>query len=111
MRAISYFYLTRTWGEVPMPTEATIDNNRPNAKVADIYNLIEADLQKAESMLPDHWDGKMRQNGIDILPTKGSAKALLANVYLTMAGWPLPVRTLAISALMVVALTWLVSRP
>ena len=26
----------------------------------------------------------------------------------TMAGWPLPVRTLAISALMVVALTWLV---
>ena len=26
----------------------------------------------------------------------------------TMPGWPLPVRTLAISALMVVALTWLV---
>jgi starch-binding outer membrane protein, SusD/RagB family len=89
MRAISYFYLTRTWGEVPMPTEATIDNNRSNAKVADIYNLIVADLQKAETMLPDNWDGKIRQNGIDIFPTKGSAKSLLANVYLTMAGWPL----------------------
>jgi len=89
MRAISYFYLTRTWGEVPMPTEATIVDNRPNAKVQDIYNLIVADLQKAETMLPDHWDGTARQNGIDIFATRGSAKALLANVYLTMAGWPL----------------------
>ena len=56
MRAISYFYLTRTWGEVPIPTEATIVENRPNAKVQDIYNLIVEDLQKAETMLPDHWD-------------------------------------------------------
>jgi len=89
MRAISYFYLTRTWGEVPMPTEATIVDNRPDAKVPEIYDLIVADLQKAETMLPDHWDGAARQNGVDVFPTKGSAKALLANVYLTMAGWPL----------------------
>lgn len=89
MRAISYFYLTRTWGEVPMPTAPTIDNNRANAKVADIYDLIVSDLQKAETMLPDHWDGVRKQGSIDILPTKGAAKALLANVYLTMAGWPL----------------------
>jgi len=89
MRAASYFYLTRTWGEVPMPTDATIVDNRPNAKVQDIYGLIVEDLQKAETMLPDHWDGPARQNGIDIFPTRGSAKALLANVYLTMAGWPL----------------------
>lgn len=89
MRAISYFYLTRTWGEVPMPTEAEPLQDRPNAKVSEIYNLIVADLQKAETMLPDHWSGKSVQNGIDILATRGSAKALLANVYLTMAGWPL----------------------
>lgn len=89
MRAISYFFLTRSWGEVPMPTEATPEANRPNATVGEIYNLIVADLQKAETMLPDHWTGKARQNGIDILATKGSAKAVLANVYLTMAGWPL----------------------
>jgi hypothetical protein len=89
MRAISYFFLTRTWGEVPLTTEAVPQADRSNATVADIYNLIVADLQKAETMLPDHWTGKSRQNGIDILATKGSAKALLANVYLTMAGWPL----------------------
>ncbi|MBN9385860.1 MAG: RagB/SusD family nutrient uptake outer membrane protein [Chitinophagaceae bacterium] len=89
MRATSYFYLTRTWGEVPMPTETTIVDNRPNAKVQDIYTLIVADLQKAETMLPDHWSAPAKQSGVDIFPTKGSAKALLANVYLTMAGWPL----------------------
>jgi starch-binding outer membrane protein, SusD/RagB family len=89
MRAISYFYLTRTWGEVPLTTEAVPQADRPKATVAEIYNLIVADLQKAETMLPDHWAGKSRQNSIDILATKGSAKALLANVYLTMAGWPL----------------------
>lgn len=89
MRAISYFYLTRTWGEVPMPVDNTIMDNRPNAKVADIYGLIVGDLQKAETMLPDHWTGPAKQNGVDVLPTKGAAKALLANVYLTMAGWPL----------------------
>jgi starch-binding outer membrane protein, SusD/RagB family len=89
MRAISYFYLTRTWGEVPMPTEAMPQENRPNATVTEIYNLIVGDLQKAETMLPDHWSGKLVQNGTDIMATKGSAKALLANVYLTMAGWPL----------------------
>lgn len=89
MRAISYFYLTRTWGEVPLTTEALPQADRPNATVAELYNLIVADLQKAETMLPDHWTGKAKQSSIDIMATKGSAKALLANVYLTMAGWPL----------------------
>lgn len=89
IRAISYFYLTRTWGEVPMPIEAIVDLERPNAKVEDIYALIVDDLKKSEAMLPDHWSGKAHRNGVDIFPTNGSAKALLANVYLTMAGWPL----------------------
>ncbi|MBX3255411.1 MAG: RagB/SusD family nutrient uptake outer membrane protein [Chitinophagaceae bacterium] len=89
MRAISYFYLTRTWGEVPMPVEAVPEADRPKASVQEIYDLIVADLQKAETMLPDHWTGNASQNGIDIFATRGSAKSLLANVYLTMAGWPL----------------------
>ncbi|KVV15702.1 RagB/SusD family nutrient uptake outer membrane protein [Flavobacterium sp. TAB 87] len=89
MRAISYFYLTRTWGEVPMPTDTKIDENRSNAKVQEIYELMIADLQKAETMLPDHWTGLKQQNGVDIFPTKGSAKSLLASVYLNMAGWPI----------------------
>lgn len=87
-RALCYFFLTRVWGAVPMPVELGIDNNRPNAQPQEIYALIVSDLSKAETMLPDHWTGIAIQNGVDVLPTKGSAKALLANVYLTMAGWP-----------------------
>lgn len=89
MRAISYFYLARTWGDVPMPIEPGVDENRAKANVEEIYNLIVSDLQKAETMLPDHWTGNANQNGVDIYATRGAAKSLLANVYLTMAGWPL----------------------
>ncbi|WP_164714227.1 RagB/SusD family nutrient uptake outer membrane protein [Chitinophaga rhizosphaerae] len=88
-RAICYFFLTRAWGEVPLVTEPGIDPDRPNEKVPQIYDLIVADLKRAETMLPDNWQGLKKQNGVNIAPTKGSAKALLANVYLTMAGWPL----------------------
>lgn len=87
-RAVSYSFLTRTFGAVPMPLEATLDE-KENSSPAEIYAVIVADLLKAEAMLPDQWTGQRRQNNTDILPTKGSAKAMLANVYLTMAGWPL----------------------
>lgn len=88
-RAISYFFLTRTWGEVPLNTDGGLDKNRPNASVEEVYKVILEDLQKAEQMLPDNWGNDKKVEGINIFPTKGSAKALLANVYLTMAGWPL----------------------
>jgi len=87
-RALNYFFLTRTWGAVPMPLEFSLDK-KENSSPEELYRQILEDLKKAESMLPDAWDAPRRQNGVDILPTAGSAKALLANVYLTMAGWPL----------------------
>jgi hypothetical protein len=87
-RALSYFFLTRTWGSVPMPVKADLEPLN-NATPTEIYGLVVADLLQAETMLPDVWSGPRRQNNTDILPTRGSAKALLANVYLTMAGWPL----------------------
>lgn len=91
MRALSYFFLTRTWGEIPLVTDNSVDYNLSKSEPADIYTLIVSDLQNAETMLPDSWNGlgPQFQNGVNVAPTKGSAKALLANVYLTMAGWPL----------------------
>jgi hypothetical protein len=91
LRALSYFFLTRTWGSIPLTTDNTVDYSRPKAEPAAIYDLIVDDLTKAETMLPDSWSGMgaQFQNGVNVAPTKGSAKALLANVYLTMAGWPL----------------------
>lgn len=91
MRGMSYFFLTRVWGKVPLVTTASTDYTREAASVQDIYTQITSDLQQAEALLPDAWkdDSKRYQNGVNIAPTTGSAKAMLANVYLTMAGWPL----------------------
>ena len=94
LRALSYFYLTRVWGAIPLTTDNNVDYTRPKAQPADVYALIVADLQMAETMLPDSWSGSQSlpnafQSGVNVAPTAGSAKALLANVYLTMAGWPL----------------------
>jgi len=90
-RAISYFFLTRTWGAIPLVTDNTVDYTMPKSQPAEVYALIVADLQKAEAMLPESWSGLgvQFQSGVNVAPTKGTAKALLANVYLTMAGWPL----------------------
>ncbi len=89
-RAASYFFLTRTWGEVPINTDGSINKNRPNASVKEIYTLIVSDLQKAEELLPVNWESApYKQEGVNVLPAKAAAKAMLANVYLTMAGWPL----------------------
>ena len=89
VRAVSYFLLTRIWGPLPLVTDVKVDFKRPLATSEEIYQLIVSDLQNAEKMLPNHWDGNRSQNGVDVAPTDGSAKSLLANVYLTMAGWPL----------------------
>src|SRR5882757_8076706 len=91
LRALSYFFLTRTWGAIPLTTDNKVDYTRPKAEPAEIYTLIVADLQQAETMLPDSWSGLgvQFQNGVNVGPTSGSGKAMLANVYLTMAGWPL----------------------
>jgi len=91
LRGMSYFFLTRVWGEIPLVTDPSIDYATKKSSVEDIYAQIISDLQKAEALLPDTWkdDSKRYQNGVNIAPTSGSAKAMLANVYLTMAGWPL----------------------
>ncbi len=85
IRAFSYYWLTRFWGNIPLVTTElyseellTIGKSTP----ADIYNLIVADLKVAENNLPNAKRAPGR-------PNKGSAKAFLADVYLTMAGWPL----------------------
>lgn len=85
LRAFSYYWLTRLYGSIPMLTSAdfsldllTIKRTKP----ADIYALVEADLKKAEELLPALKRDFGRSN-------KGAASAFLAEVYLTEAGWPI----------------------
>lgn len=84
IRALAYFNLVRFFGEVQLTTFEN-QNDIENVKqspVADIYASIIENLKDAEAGLPTSFPEKGR-------PTKGAAKALLAKVYLTMAGWPL----------------------
>lgn len=91
MRALSYFYLVRFFGDVPALTdpESKIDifgnTTIIRNKTADIYEkIIIPDLKIAEEYLPI----KSRTDD-NSKATKWAAKACLADVYLTMAGWPL----------------------
>jgi hypothetical protein len=85
IRAFSYYWLTRFYGNIPLVTAGEYSSDLLTIKKstpAEIYELIVADLKKAETMLPN----TKRDPG---RPNVGSAKAFLADVYLTMAGWPL----------------------
>ncbi|MGO4293618.1 RagB/SusD family nutrient uptake outer membrane protein [Chitinophaga sp. RAB17] len=86
LRGICYFYLVRTFGPLPIvtgPAEITVTPGRQGQDK--VYAQIISDLKKAAEMLPDKWP-----TGVDVgRPGALAARAVLANVYLTMAGWPL----------------------
>lgn len=91
MRAFAYFNLVRLWGDVPAITDPTssqdIFGNTTigRNKVIDIYEqIIIPDLQFAEDNMDDY--GRKNNNST---ASKYAAKVCLADVYLTMAGWPL----------------------
>jgi hypothetical protein len=86
LRAFYYFYLVRIFGDVPLitiPVDATSPELYPaRTPVAAVYDQIVADLTEAE------------QSGLPMRDATGRAslgavKSLLAEVYLTMAGFPL----------------------
>lgn len=84
IRAFDFFLLVRWFGQVQLTTyenQGNINTLRQSSE-QEIYNSIIADLQSAEDKLPLTFADRGR-------PTKGAAKALLAKVYLTMAGWPI----------------------
>ncbi|MBI9064304.1 MAG: RagB/SusD family nutrient uptake outer membrane protein [Marinilabiliaceae bacterium] len=83
VRALSYFHLVQIWGDIPMPLTAEIDLLIEKTPIQQVYDQIYEDLEFAEQILPVTWSEEPGR------PTKGAAKALLAKVYLTNAGWPL----------------------
>jgi len=82
VRGLCYYYLVRTFGPLPIVTGPIDVASRPvRSSVDSVYAVIIADLQKAKTLL-----GKEKKQG---KPNTYSASALLGDVYLTMAGWPL----------------------
>jgi len=84
LRAFYYFSLVRTFGQVPLVStvkSAVEVASIPRSPVADVYALIESDLQFAAANLPATF------TGIDLgRPTASAARGLLGLVYLTKSG-------------------------
>lgn len=88
-RALNYYYLVRLFGGVPVitqPYESLENLYVSRGSVKDVYTLIEEDLLYAvnEGGLSTN---SMVNNGKRV--TQGAAATLLAEVYLTMSGFPL----------------------
>jgi len=82
LRAVVYFTLVRTFGDVPLilkpvstPAEGYTFGRNPQS---DVYAQIEKDLTEAESVLPVSYPAADLGRA-----TKGAAKAFLGKVYLT----------------------------
>ncbi len=85
LRAFAYFQLVQFYGDVPLRTKTISDYTNvqfPRTSQDSVYKLILSDLSFAETNLPD----KAPQQG---RVYKMAATALLAKVYLTMAGNPM----------------------
>lgn len=85
MRAWAYFDLVRSFGAVPKidfkitnPAQANV----AKSPEADIWALIDADLQAAAAVLPPEWDPKFVGR-----VTKGAANSMLAKAYLFRGNW------------------------
>jgi hypothetical protein len=82
IRGLCYYYLVRTFGPLPLVlTTLDLSERPPRVGVDKIYASIISDLQTAKTLL-----GTTQSSG---RPTTYSASACLADVYLTMSGWPL----------------------
>jgi hypothetical protein len=86
IRAYCHFRLTRIFGRIPIISNKDFSYSTPLATYTEIYRFIENDLKIAMELLPKN-NFSARQPFIT--PHLGSAKAVLAEVYLSHAGYPL----------------------
>ncbi|WP_235342767.1 RagB/SusD family nutrient uptake outer membrane protein [Bacteroides pyogenes] len=96
MRALAYFHLVRMFGDVPFIASSgeTFEDKLPRVPVARIYDeIIVPDLTIACTDLP-----ATSRTGDAGSPSQWAAKTCLADVNLTMAGWPLKRDTYAEAA-------------
>lgn len=93
-RALAYFNLVRIFGEVPIITDLSINYDIEKSPFADVYALIISDLTKAEALVPNDYKTAADASSLEINSSyaranTGAVKALMASVYLNMAGYPL----------------------
>jgi len=83
-RALSYLYLVKGWGNVPIILDGyTPTGDEQRATVLENYAHIEQDLLIAQVTLPAPDEAANFGRA-----SSAAAKALLADLYLTWTGWP-----------------------
>lgn len=85
IRAYRYFALVQLYGDVPLRTNVVTNSGEVSidrSPQPDVYKLIFEDIQDAENKLPKESLQMGRAN-------KYVAKAIMARIYLTSAGFPL----------------------
>nr|WP_121271500.1 RagB/SusD family nutrient uptake outer membrane protein [Pedobacter schmidteae] len=85
VRALSFFYLANTYGDVPLTLTSDYTKNSllPVSSPEEVYKQIVADLLFAQ----ENMTGNSTAVGFRHRPTKWSATALLARVYLYQKNW------------------------
>lgn len=86
LRSYCYFKLTRFFGCVPLVLDIDVNYKLEKPGFKDVYGQIEEDMLNAIDLLPDTYTNARIPNET---PHKGTAKAMLAEIYLSMAGYPL----------------------
>ena len=88
LRAYCYFLLVTHFGSVPMPLKPTFSPDSryflPQSSIADIYTQIEKDMKEAEATVSD-----ITELSVNERISKTGVQAMLARVYMSMAGEPL----------------------
>ncbi|MEI6949873.1 RagB/SusD family nutrient uptake outer membrane protein [Paraflavisolibacter sp. H34] len=83
IRALMYFYLLRTFGEVPLKLDATLSDQDivfpPKASRDQVLDQVVADLKKAEGAVPATYGNRDEDKG---RITRAAVNSLLADVYL-----------------------------
>ncbi|MFD2035006.1 RagB/SusD family nutrient uptake outer membrane protein [Belliella marina] len=85
LRAFTYLYITKIWGDVPMSTEVVKDvilaTNIPRSPKEEVYELIRSDIDKAIALLSTSYRGKrgIRANKAVAYALKAHFEAWLGN--------------------------------
>jgi hypothetical protein len=85
-RAYMYLLLTQKFGRTLIIDDLDINYSQKRASIEEVYEFIETNLYKALKLLPDN---NLSARIPYVTPCKGTVKAVLAELYLSWAGYPI----------------------
>ncbi len=86
LRGLMLQHLSRIHGRIPILLDPVVDPDVTLSSQQEVFEQVESDFLEAERLLPDVYPGV---NPGAPRPNKGTARALLARLYMDWAGFPL----------------------